>query len=286
MSGGRDAGIDSRLQKAFAAVRGATPGDHPSEDDWARFAADEMSPDERAGVADHILSCEECAAIFRVVSLVGAGAQGMGAPVDRRPGFGGWRFLAAAAAVVLTLGLGTWWAMRTGIENGIERAVRDAAPRATTRPAVTAPAQQPPSWAALSSAPEVRLPPDLVLTMRGTGDDRDGFLEAFGKAIAPYRAGQFAEAAAALAPVAERYPKVVETWFYLGAARLYGGAASEAIEPLRRAQSSEVVGDEARWLQAVALQRAGRDSEARSTLDALCSAAGQFRDRACAIVKP
>jgi len=122
--------------------------------------------------------------------------------------------------------------------------------------------------------------------MRGTEDDRNAFLKAFGEAIAPYRAGRFAEAASALAPVAERYSDVVETWFYLGTARLYSGAPAEAIEPLRRARSSEVVGDDAHWLQAVAMQRAGRDTEARAELRAMCAAAGDYRDRACAIAKP
>jgi Flp pilus assembly protein TadD len=138
----------------------------------------------------------------------------------------------------------------------------------------------------LPSAPEVRLPPDLILTMRGTEAEREAFLQAFGAAITPYRAGRFAEAASALAPVAERYSEVVETWFYLGTARLYSGAPQEAIAPLRRARSSEVVADEARWLQVLALERAGQSNEARAELEALCTEPGNYRDRACAVVKP
>ena len=280
---GRDAAIDARMQQAFAALRKPSSPGHPSDDDWARFAADEMSADERTQIADHVLSCAECAAVFRVVSLVGADAKSTDQAADRRSAFGDWRGLAAAAAVALTIGLGAWWALRPDADNGNQRAGSEPTPVAT--PAVDAPVAPSEVWASLPSAPEVRLPPDLVLTMRGAEGDRDGFLNVFGQAIAPYRAGQFADAAAALTPVAERYADVVEVWFYLGTSRLYSGAAAEAIEPLRRAQGSQVVGDDARWLEAVALQRAGREGEAQTVLQKLCSALGPYQERACAVVK-
>jgi hypothetical protein len=280
-SDGRDAAIDGELRQAFAALRTQSGPDHPSEDAWARFAANEMSSDERTRLADHVVSCADCAAIFRVVSVVGANKSS--ADAERRPAFGDWRALAAAAAVVLTIGVGVWWAARSGAD---ESPRAGDAPTPTAPPAVDAPSAPTPLWASLPSPPEVRLPPDLVLTMRGADVDRDAFLKAFGEAIAPYRAGRFAEAAAALAPVAERYADIVETSFYLGASRLYGGAAAEAIEPLRRAQGSQVVGEDARWLHAVALQRAGRGSDARAALQALCSASGPNQERACAVVKP
>ena len=280
----RDAALDAKLQHAFATLRnGSGPGQHPSDDDWTRFAANEMSAGERTKIADHIVSCAECAAIFRVVSHVGDDAK-VDPAIKGRTGFD-WRML-AAAAVVLTIGLGAWWAIRSRGEINGERAGGEP-PSASATPVIAAPAAQLPSWASLSSsAPDVRLPPDLVLTMRGADGEQDGFLKAFGAAIAPYRAGQFAEAAVALAPVVEKYSAVSEAWFYLGAARLYSGQAAEAIEPLRRAQSSGVVADEARWLHAVALQHAARDTAARAALQALCSAPGPYQERACAVVKP
>jgi hypothetical protein len=280
----RDAAFDAQLRLAIVALgAGSSPG-HPSEDDWVRFATNELSPDERIDVADHVVACTECAAIFRVVSLMGADAKDVGTVVDRQPA-SEWRLLAAAAAVVLTIGLGVWWVVRTGAsDNGQRAGNAPAAPIAT--PAIDAAAAPSTSWASLPAAPEVRLPADLVLTMRGADGDRDAFLKAFGEAIAPYRAARFDEAAAALTPVAERYADVVEVWFYLGASRLHSGAASEAIEPLRRARSSGVVGDDARWLHAVALQRAGRESEARVALKVLCSESGAYQQRACAALAP
>jgi len=274
----RDAAVDARLQQAFASLR-AEPG-HPSEDDWVRFASNEMSSDERLQLADHVVSCAECEPIFRVVSLVGADSRALRDGSHQRPGVTDWRLLAAAAAVVLTIGFSVWWGIRAGVDQSQLRT--DGGPAIAT-PATQAPV---PAWASLPAAPEVRLPADLILTMRGTESDRQAFLVAFGKAIAPYRDGRFAEAAAALAPVAERYADVVEIWFYLGTARLYSGAPSGAIEPLRRARASEVVGEDARWLQAVALQHTGQDVAARAELQALCADAGAYRDRACAVAKP
>jgi hypothetical protein len=276
---GRDAALDARLQQAFAALRTPAGTGHPAEDDWARFAADEMSAGERTQLADHVVSCLECASIFRVLSQVD---DAKGAAIQGRSLLGDWRVLAAAAALALTTGLGVWWAVRSGADDNRRAGVEPAPTAPVSESTVT----QFPPWASLPPAPDVRLPPDLILAMRGAEGNRDSFLQTFGDAIAPYRAGRFADAAAALAPVTERYADVAEVWFYLGASRLYSGAVSEAIEPLLRAQGSAVVADDARWLHAVALQRAGRVSEARAALDALCSAPGPNRERACAVVKP
>jgi TolA-binding protein len=281
----RNAVFAAQLRQALVTLPAGA--NHPSEDEWARFAADEMSPDERAQIADHIVSCTECAVFFRVVSLIDADANGGGAAADRRHGFGDWRTLAAAAAVALTIGLGVWWAVRGGATTTGQLAGTATAPEPpAAAPVVDTPTAPSASWASLPAAPEVRLPADLVLAMRGADADRDAFLKAFGEAIAPYREKRFAAAAASLAPVAERYPDVVEAWFYLGTSRLFAGSPSEAIEPLRRARSSTVVGDDARWLEAVALQQSGRESEALAALKALCSEAGSYRERACAVSAP
>jgi hypothetical protein len=177
-----------------------------------------------------------------------------------------WRVLAAAACVVLAVGSSVWWVVRSGADdNSQQRATSERPPVAT--PSVEAAVTQSASWASLPGAPDVRLPADLVLTTRGVNPDRDAFLKVFGEAIAPYtrravrrsRQRRWHRSRSAT-PMSSR------CGFYLGTSRLYSGAAAEAIEPLGRARGSEVVGDDARWLQAVALQRAGRESEARTAL--------------------
>ena len=104
--------VDARLKEAFASLQAESGSGHPSEDDWARFAADELSAAERTQLADHVVSCAECAGIFRVVSLVVADSAVGRSAAERRPSFGDWRLLAAAAAVLLTIGLSVWWAVR------------------------------------------------------------------------------------------------------------------------------------------------------------------------------
>jgi hypothetical protein len=273
----RDAAIDSALRQAFATLPAPGSG-HPSEEDWAKFAAGEMSSTERAQVADHTIACAECAAIFRTVALLEAEAPS-GAVTPRPSAGADWRWLAAAAAMVLAVGTSVWW-LRP-VPDGVDRVAGEPAAQAVDS-AGAATTVQLPAWASLPAAPDVRLPPDLILAMRGGDVDRDGFLNAFGEAIAPYRDGRFAEAATALLPVAQRYSDVAEVWFYLGTARLYSGAAVEAIEPLQRAEPSQVVGEDAQWLKAVALKRAGRDADAQTALQALCSAPGRYQDQACA----
>ena len=135
--------------------------------------------------------------------------------------------------------------------------------------------------ARLHTPPEVRLPASLALAVRGTDRDRDALLEAFGQAIAPYRAGRFGEAANLLAPLAARRPDIPEFAFYLGIARLFAGDSSAAVAPLRQARASTALSHEAQWYEAVALERLERRQETKQVLSALCAASNPYQTRAC-----
>jgi predicted Zn-dependent protease len=136
-------------------------------------------------------------------------------------------------------------------------------------------------WAALGPAPDVQLPASMTLEIRGSRDRDDEFLRAFGDAITPYRAGRYADAARALDGLTASYADVPEAWFYLGASRLYADDPSGAAIALRRALTSTEVGDQARWLEAVALERDGRHERAAQILDEICRQPGPNRARAC-----
>jgi predicted Zn-dependent protease len=125
------------------------------------------------------------------------------------------------------------------------------------------------------------LPAALTLVVRGASSDSEAFMEAFGVAITPYREARYADAATALEGVTRQFPQVAEGWFYLGVARLLSERAGDAVEPLRRARGSEVVGEHARWIEAVALARAGRADEAATALQAMCESRGSHRAGAC-----
>lgn len=247
---------------------------HPSEDDWVKFAARDLEPARRAEIADHIVMCTDCARTYRAVAEVTRGTAHLTGTAARSR----WReHVALAASIVLAVAGWSWvipttpFAPAPDSQGSVVESPAPAAPAALGSAA----------WAALGEAPPVRLPASLTLAVRGPRDDAEAFLRAFGPAIAAYRDGRFAEAAAALAPVAEAYRDVPEAWFYLGVARLHAGQPAEAVEPLRRSVGSAVVGDEARWWEAVALERAGRAADAQRALAQLCAAAGPDRARAC-----
>jgi hypothetical protein len=158
------------------------------------------------------------------------------------------------------------------------RSVRTTAPE-------RAPASTRATLARIDVAPlDVRLSADRALATRGSGGTP--FLEEFGRAIAPYRDGRFAEAATLLGALAAKFPDAYEPPLYHGVALLLAGDHSAAIAPLDRAAGlgPASIQDEVRWYRAAALQRAGNSSEVLRVLRTLCDGAGPFRDRACAIV--
>lgn len=291
------------------------PGAHLSEDDWVELAAGELDEATHQRFADHVVACAACAEVFRVVSHVRAGAVAIdpaappfapppetafdapaavaeaGAPAAPSTPRRWWYGLAAAAVMALAVGAVLWRgspaaapAARVVQSAPMAPAANAAGAANASPPAPATPEIAPPrTWAALSAAPAVMLPASFTIVMRGDANPgRDEFLTAFGPAIAPYRAGRYAEAAEALQALTARFPAVDEGWFYLGVSRLYTGRAAEAVEPLRRASQSEVVAEQAMWLEAVALERSGRTDEATAALRAACDVDRSAHAEACA----
>lgn len=264
----------------------ASAAGHPSEDDWVRFAARELDPEARAVLADHIVACPDCARTYRAVSDVTRGASRLAA-AGRPARSSTWRQSLAMAASVALAVTGWSWLIRVPAPATIVDAPAGTASVATPAPLAPDPAVAPavaPAWAALGAAPAVQLPASFTLAVRGPQDDASPFMRAFGAAIAPYRAGRFAEAATALSDVAAAHPGVPEAAFYLGMARLHAGQPGDAVAPLRRGVASAVVGSEARWWEAVALARAGRIADAHQALERLCASEGAVARRACAAI--
>lgn len=252
---------------------------HPSEDAWVRFAARDLDPEARAAMADHIVACPECARTYRAVAEVAHGATQL-ADAEHRASSSAWRQgLAMAASVALAVA-GWSWLIRVPATATVSDVPVVAGPSPAESVVVPAPAA-PPTWATLGDPPAVQLPASLTLAMRGPQSDADAFMTAFGPAIAPYRAARFADAAAALAVVAAAHPAVPEAAFYLGIARLHAGYPEDAVEPLRAAAASAVVGADARWWEAVALARAGQLAAAHQALERLCASEGPAARRAC-----
>ena len=254
---------------------------HPDEETWVRFACDELAAGERVRLVDHAFGCGACAATLRAVMHVRQGAAAVDSAAPRASQTGSYRpyiWLGAAAALVIAVG------GAIVLRSAVLTRRAGGAPIASVTPAEQSPPvarAEPPAWARLDTPPQVRLPAGLALAVRGTDQDREALLEAFGQAIAHYRAGRFGEAADLLAPLAARRPDIPEFAFYLGIARLFSGDSSAAVAPLRQARASSALSHEAQWYEAVALERLERRQEAKALLSALCAASNPYQTRAC-----
>ncbi len=271
------------------ACRGVAPaGSHPDEDAWLAFAGDHLPTDARAALADHVVTCDSCAEIYRAVRTLREDAVAGGylaafapasAPASRRLPRAIWLPLAAAAVLVVAV---------------VAPRLRDAAEPAPDVPVIEAPAQAAPpaapatpaarAWARDVAAPPVELPARYALVVRGSTNQ---FVAAFGSAITPYREGRYADAVAQLAPVASAYPDVAEAAFYLGMSQLLSGDAAAARTSLAKAVTAESLGSAARWFGAVAAERSGDSTSADAVLRAICAARaapGRYQKDACAVV--
>ena len=116
--------------------------------------------------------------------------------------------------------------------------------------------------------------------MRGAGNP---VLSSLMNAVAPYRAGDYAEASRRLDAFTRAHPKVSDGWFYLGASRLLSGEPQSARPAFAEAArlTPGARRDETAWLDATAAARSGAIVDAKKTLSALCDQPGPFKARAC-----
>jgi hypothetical protein len=279
---------DRALAAAYRArMQHLPPGDHPDEQAWVAFAAGEVDEAARVRMADHVVSCAACRDIYTVVCEIRDGALAVdpGAPPSRD----------AAGASAVWRGVPVWMALAAAVALAVAgtvfyRAVRpsDAPTMVANPPTVAAPVAGAPVTPAAPEfrlamiKPAVQLPADLVVTTRGDeGARARGFLERFGRAIAPYNDGRFDEAATALAALASTDGDVAEVWFYLGVAHLFAGRPAEALAAFDHPGVAGAMGDDLRWQRAVALERLGRTGDLDAVLGDLCRRDGPYRDRAC-----
>lgn len=290
---GPDGPDDDRwLQDLYGEARAADreASSHLSEDEWVALATDTLPTAERARCVDHIVTCDECAATHRALTDLRRSAAKLDPGVPAVPSTSVrpvWTWL-AAAMVIGALG-GTLWlasARRPADDTGSPGpASRSESPAAVPAPTLARPLA-PPAWAASVVAVEVRMPPALALTLRGEAPrdaaNRAALVRALRPALDAYRAGEYARAAAALTPLAAAHPDQLEIAFYAGASHLLAGDAVAARPLLAAAASSELVGDDARWFEAIALARVGEVERATTALRELCARRGPRAPDACA----
>lgn len=291
---------DTLLRRAYGS-RAEAQG-HPDDDTWERLATGELEGADRATVIAHLTRCRPCADIYRTVLAVVDEARAFdpglpatapppatAAPVVEAPRLGiSSRLrpaLALAASAVIAAGGLAFYRLTSDRVPPRAAAVAPSAPRPAAPAPTAAPALPPaPAMGELTAdKPPVSLPMTLTVPMRGdSGAPARQFLEAFGDAIAPYRADRFEEAAVRLRTLAAGHADVEEVWFYLAVSELFAGRASAALDALDRAGAGGAARDEVPWIRAVALQRAGRADELHRWLAELCGASGPAREKACA----
>ena len=290
---GDPASGDQRLLEVYRArLRRGDSLEHPDEAAWEAFASGTIEPEARRRLADHIVSCGPCRDVYEAVRVLmeGAPAIDLGAPAASvAPGATlSWRrhapALAMAASLVVVVGL---------LATYVSRRPGEPAPVSTDSSAGTAPAPagapagtaEPvgPTFRLTMVTPDVQLPADLITTTRGTaGAQARSFLDGFGHAIAPYREGDFDEAAHRLAALTRQHGDVAEVWFYLGVSHLFAGRPAEALAAFDHPGLASAIGDDLLWQRAVALERLNRPQESDVVLRTLCRRDGPHHARACA----
>lgn len=182
-----------------------------------------------------------------------------------------WAPLAAAAALAIVAGAAY-------VATRVERI-----PAPPVHSVSVAPARTPPRVAVLAlAAPAIELPPESLALRSGA---RNRYAAALERALAYYKRGDYAVAAARLERVVRAHPDRPHAHFYLGAALLMRGDAAAAVRPLERARTLGGPGaslyPEATWYLAVALERSERVPEALHPLSQLCGNRGPRGEQAC-----
>lgn len=187
---------------------------------------------------------------------------------------------AAAVALALTLAL-----LRPATPPGAD--VRGTAPDEGGRAADAEPPLPPEVWhEAFPLTPvAIHLTPDE----EKAPPDRPGMAaaSALARALEPYRAAEYQQAAVALEGVLLDHPAELRAALYLGVSRLYIDEPQAAIEALRQAQQStnpDVLAD-AEWYILVGIARLREPGQAEADAKAVCARGGPTAERPCRAVE-
>lgn len=244
----------------------------------------------QAPVAGHIQACARCQGILADLEAGGLPELGENAlqrvrarvleqaeppPLAARAGPPRrsmvWRLLPVLAACVAVLAVGIF---------ALRRASRAPEPRqmAAVRPVDYA------ALVRLDAAP-VEIPVDALLVFRGAPEDaRNEFLRRLAEAAVPYKAGDYAKAAGAMAALAAQRPTEPEAHLFQGVSLLFLGRVDEAARPLAEAArlAAGELQRQAEWYLAISHLRKGEPVKALERLEPLCVSQGARQTEACA----
>jgi predicted Zn-dependent protease len=129
--------------------------------------------------------------------------------------------------------------------------------------------------------PDVKLT-SAALVLRSAGRDAR-FVDDIAPALDAYRANDYVEADRRFVELETRYPKSVEVTFYRAIAQLFLDDPRGALLSLQAARriDDDSFAPEIAWYLAVAYERAGDSTRARSELDSLCRGSSAYAPKAC-----
>jgi TolA-binding protein len=221
-------------------TRTAARASCPPSDDLVAMVAGTPSQAARERIADHLITCSDCAQEFRLVRSLDT--QSAAAPVARPARTPIWAW-AAAAVLVLATAVGLWVS------------------RSTDEPDPVPPDQ----------LARVDPPVYIPLTVRSPDESR----RRFEAAMEQYAAGRYAEAAPALADLARSTPTAA-TYFFLGISYLMLERTDDAIAALQQSidTGSAAYAEDAQFFLAKGLLRKGDRAGAARALEAVARAGG------------
>lgn len=281
--------LDEALAGRVRALLASQPSHaHLHDEAWLALADGRSLPDGGAAL-EHLARCAECRDVLRAVRLLREEVphrdDAFGSPAPRRP-----RWLAAAVglAAMVIVGGGAWLMVpapeRIAPTGTTATEANSQAPPVPSPPVAGGRALDGSAARALADAlpltpPAIAIYSPGALTMRGSGDAT--FTDAFGEAMRPWAAGQYADVARRLDALRGRHPDVAEVPFYQGAALLLAGQPEASVEHLARALAlaPPALRADAAWYLALAHVHTGRRGEAQVAMRTSCDAG---RQAACA----
>lgn len=252
------------------------------------FTLEALPEEQQTALAQHIEECPACrafAAVLREWEPPPPGGEALGRLRKRlephwpatRGGTGRrfWWWFAAPAAVAAAFALGVWLVPR------LMEPVAGPPGRVTAW--MPAPDYSVLARVRIEKAP-VRLPVSDLLIWRGSGAAAPSAeIQELAGALAPYRKGDYEEAAKQLEGVWARYPESYPAAFYLGVSWLLAGRAADAVRALEGARrvADEIAAGEAAWYLAAAHLRSGSFAAARPHLERACLSGTEYAGAAC-----
>jgi tetratricopeptide (TPR) repeat protein len=236
----------------------------------ARYLAGDLEGAEREAYEEHYFGCDACfreLEILRTTQAVLAKQAPSTGRLKERDPIPRWLPIAAALAAATTLAV--WWTSDRGAPPDQARS-QPGSPATSTSISPSPPDTRAAELTQMAHFEPPRYEPPRLRGVPATDS------AAFDRAMAHYRRGEFAAAAAGIEAYLRRHPDEVRANFFLGVAHLAGDQTEAAVQELERVVSAgDAYEEEALYLLAKAHIRRGDLRAAVTVLDRTLALKGE-----------